>query len=155
MTGWRIGYAIGPEPIISKMGLLADLIYICSPTPLQHGVAAAFEMDDHYFENLANAYDQKRTLICSVLEEVGFKFSWPQGSYYVLADFSSLRDRMEGFEDDVAASTTLIHRAGVATVPGHSFFNDPADGQSYLRFCFAKELNVLERACNQLRDALS
>ncbi|GMQ81072.1 MAG: pyridoxal phosphate-dependent aminotransferase [Rhodothermia bacterium] len=155
MTGWRIGYAIGPEPIISKMGLLADLLYICSPTPLQHGVAAAFEMDDHYFDDLATAYDQKRTLMCSALEEVGFNVSWPQGSYYVLADFSPLRDRIEGFEDDVAACKTLIHRAKVGTVPGHSFFNNPADGRMYVRFCFAKELDVLQSACDQLREALS
>lgn len=154
MTGWRIGYAIGPEPIISKMGLLADLIYICSPTPLQHGVAAAFEMDDRYFEDLKSAYDEKRTLMCSTLEEVGFNVAWPQGSYYVLADFSPLRNRLEGFDDDTAACRTLIHTAGVGTVPGHSFFNDPADGRSYLRFCFAKELDVLQMACKQLRDTL-
>lgn len=155
MTGWRIGYAIGPEPIISKMGLLADLLYICSPTPLQHGVAAAFKMNNRYFDDLASAYDQKRTLMCSTLDEVGFDLSWPQGSYYVLADFSPLRDRLKGFKDDVEACQTLIQKARVGTVPGHSFFNNPRDGQSFLRFCFAKELDVLQSACSQLKEALS
>lgn len=155
MTGWRIGYAMGPESIISKMGLLADLIYICSPTPLQHGVAAAFDMDEKYFDDLALAYDQKRALLCSTLDEIGFLIAWPQGSYYVLADFSPLRERFDGFETDVEACQTLIQQAHVGTVPGHSFFADPEDGKNYLRFCFAKELDVLEKACDQLRRAFS
>lgn len=151
MTGWRLGYAVGPESIISKMGLLSDLIYICAPTPLQHGVAEAFEMSDSYFTALSAAYDEKRSLICSTLEELGFSVPWPEGSYYVLADFSPLRDRFEGFEDDVTACKTLIESAGIGTVPGHSFYHRPEDGRNYLRFCFAKELMILEDACRRLR----
>ncbi|MDA0874987.1 MAG: pyridoxal phosphate-dependent aminotransferase, partial [Bacteroidetes bacterium] len=153
MTGWRLGYAIGPEPIISKMGLLSDLIYICAPTPLQHGVAEAFRMSDAYFRDMAAAYDRKRTLMCRTLEDLGFIVPWPQGSYYVLADFSPLRDRFDGFSDDMAASRTLVERAGVGTVAGRSFYADEADGASCLRFCFAKEMDVLEEACRRLKEA--
>lgn len=153
MTGWRLGYAVGPEPIISKMGLLSDLIYICAPTPLQYGVAEAFEMSDEYFTEMAAAYDRKRTLMCTTLEEIGFHVPWPEGSYYILADFSTLRDRFEGFEDDMAACRTLVEKAGVGTVAGRSFFADDADGDSCLRFCFAKEIDVLEEACRRLKEA--
>jgi aminotransferase len=153
MTGWRLGYAIGPEAIIAKMGLLSDLIYICAPTPLQHGVAEAFSMSDAYFRDMAAAYDRKRTLMCETLEELGFIVPWPQGSYYVLADFSPLRDRFTGFEDDMAVSRTLVERAGVGTVAGRSFYADEADGASSLRFCFAKEIDVLEEACRRLKAA--
>ncbi len=154
MTGWRIGYAIGPEPIINKMGLLSDLIYICAPTPLQHGVYEAFQMSDKYFDELGKAYDEKRTLMCSTLEQIGFNIAWPQGSYYVLADFSPLSSRLEGFSDDVAACKTLVEKAHVGTVPGNSFFIDPEDGRFFLRFCFAKEMPVLQKACDQLKQAL-
>lgn len=153
MTGWRIGYAVGPEYIISKMGLLADLIYICAPTPLQYGVAEAFEMSGDYFTGMAESYSRKRQLLCTTLEEIGFQVPWPQGSYYVLADFSPLRDRFQGFEDDMSACITLIEKAGVGTIAGRSFFSRNSDGDSCLRFCFAKEYPVLEEACRRLRKA--
>ena len=155
MTGWRLGYAVGPAPIIAKMGLLSDLIYICAPTPLQHGVAEAFEMSDDYFKEMGEAYERKRHLMCTTLEEIGFIVPWPQGSYYVLADFSPLRKRFEGFGDDMEASFTLVDKAGVGTVAGRSFFDDDADGSSCLRFCFAKEYPVLEDACNRLKAAFA
>ncbi|MDA1029107.1 MAG: pyridoxal phosphate-dependent aminotransferase [Bacteroidetes bacterium] len=153
MTGWRLGYAVGPAPIIAKMGLLSDLIYICAPTPLQHGVAEAFGMSDDYFKEMGEAYERKRHLMCTTLEEIGFIVPWPEGSYYVLADFTPLRKRFDGFEDDMAASFTLVEKAGVGTVAGRSFFDDDADGSSCLRFCFAKEYPVLEDACNRLKAA--
>ncbi len=153
MTGWRLGYAVGPEAIISKMGLLSDLIYICAPTPLQHGVAEAFSMNDEYFSEMADAYERKRHLMCTTLEEIGFNVPWPQGSYYVLADFAPLRKRFSGFEDDMAASATLVDKAGIGTVAGRSFFNNDADGSQFLRFCFAKEFHVLEDACIRLKKA--
>ncbi len=153
MTGWRIGYAVGPEPIIAKMGLLADLIYICAPTPLQYGVAEAFGMSDDYFKEMGKAYDRKRTLMCETLEEIGFVVPWPEGSYYVLADFSPLRERFEGFEDDMSASQTLVDKARVGTVTGRSFFEDDIKGASVLRFCFAKEYPILEEACRRLKEA--
>jgi aminotransferase len=155
MTGWRLGYAIGPQAIIDRMGLISDLIYICAPSPLQYGVAAAFDMDEAYFDELAADYDAKRTLMCETLEACGFAFAWPQGAYYVLASFAPLAERRAGFEDDRAACDTLIDEARVAAVPGNSFFADPRDGQTFLRFCFAKEMPVLEEACRNLRAAFA
>lgn len=155
MTGWRLGYAVGPEPVLAQMGLVSDLVYICAPAPLQHGVAAAFEMDDAYFDALAEDYDAKRTLMCETLEACGFTFAWPQGAYYVLASFEELARRRPGFEDDRAACDTLIEEAKVAAVPGNSFFADPEDGRFFLRFCFAKRMEVLEEACRNLRAAFA
>lgn len=153
MTGWRLGYAMGPQHIIDKMGLLADLIYICAPTPLQHGVAEAFEMDSDYFPEMAREYAERRNLLCTTLEEIGFEFSWPEGSYYVLANFEKLSVTMDGFADDEEALRTLVHRAKVGTVAGRAFFSDPNAGMYYLRFCFAKDIEVLRTACNSLKTA--
>ncbi len=153
MTGWRLGYAVGPVDIIDKMGLLADLLYICAPTPLQYGVAEAFSMPDSYFTEMAAAYAEKRDVLCSTLEEIGFNVPWPQGSYYVLADFAPLQARFNGFADDEEAQLTLVREAGVGTVAGRSFFAHPEDGATRLRFCFAKELEVLEEACRRLTNA--
>ena len=150
MTGWRLGYAVAPSPIIDKMGLLNDLFYICAPAPLQYGVAEAFAMAETYFEEMMVAYDAKRTLMCETLERIGFDVWWPQGAYYVLASFEPLARTRSGFDEAAMASRTLVQEAGVATVPGHSFFSDPERGRYFLRFCYAKEMPVLEKACQQL-----
>lgn len=153
MTGWRLGYAVAPAPIAEQMGLLNDLLYICAPTPLQHGGAAAFAMPPDYLREMRRAYDRRRTMMCEALEAAGFEVPWPQGAYYVLAGTEGLAAHRDGFGDDQQAARTVIEEAGVAAVPGHSFFTDPADGRHLLRFCFAKEEPVLERACTQLVEA--
>lgn len=151
MTGWRLGYAVAPPPVIDKMGLLNDLFYICAPAPLQYGVVEAFNMAETYFEDMMAAYDAKRTLLCETLEHIGFDVPWPQGAYYVLANFERLAGTRSGFDDARTACETLVRETGVATVPGHSFFETPERGQYFLRFCYAKEMPVLEQACRQLR----
>jgi aminotransferase len=153
MTGWRLGYGVAPPPIVEKMGLLNDLLYICAPRPLQHGVLAAFEeLDDAYIEAMQADYAARRTMMGDALEDIGMRVPWPEGAYYMLADFSPLSDR-DGFADDQQAAETIVREAQVGCVTGRSFYRDPSDGRHRLRFCFAKELPELEQACNQLRSA--
>ncbi len=154
VTGWRLGYGVAPPAIIEKMGLLNDLFYICAPRPLQHAALAAFEdLDASYVDDLQADYAERRQLMCETLEDIGFDVPWPDGAYYVLASFEALAERHAGFADDEAACDTLVRDAKVASVTGRSFYQDPEDGKYQLRFCFAKELPVLEEACNQLREA--
>ena len=153
MTGWRLGYAVAPPPVIDKMGLLNDLFYVCAPAPLQYGVAEAFSMADTYFEEMMAVYTARRQVMCETLEQIGFDVPWPQGAYYVLANFERFARTHPGFDDAAAASMTLVRQAGVATVSGHSFFETPEQGRYVLRFCFAKELPILEQACRQLLEA--
>jgi aminotransferase len=154
VTGWRLGYAVAPAPIADKMGLMNDLLYICAPRPLQHAALAAFEdLGDDYVPNLRDDYAARRRLFCETLEDIGFEVPWPDGAYYALANFDALAETRTGFGDDKEAMKTLVREAKVASVSGRSFYEDPADGRSQLRFCFAKELPVLEQACEQLREA--
>ncbi|NNF57814.1 MAG: pyridoxal phosphate-dependent aminotransferase, partial [Rhodothermaceae bacterium] len=155
MTGWRLGYAVAAPPVIEKMGLINDLVYICAPAPLQHGVADALPMDAAYYTQMLADYTAKRTLMCETLEACGFAVNWPDGAYYVLAGFEQLSRERSGFADDREATNTLIETAGVACVPGNSFFADPADGRFFLRFCYAKEMDVLEDACRRLRKVFA
>jgi aminotransferase len=154
VTGWRLGYGVAPAPIAEKMGLMNDLLYICAPRPLQHAALAAFEdLDDDYVAQLQADYADRRNLLCGTLEAIGFDVPWPDGAYYALARFGELSDTHAGFADDAAACDTLIDEARVGSVTGRSFYSDPADGRNQLRFCFAKEMPVLQQACDQLRDA--
>jgi len=139
--------------VAQKMGLVNDLVYICAPAPLQYGVAAAMPMPDDYYAQMLADYTAKRTLMCDTLSACGFEATPPEGAYYVLAGFRPLADR-PGFSDDREAAQTLIENAGVACVPGNSFFADPEDGRYFLRFCYAKEMDVLEDACERLRSFL-
>lgn len=154
MTGWRLGAAIGTEDVIEKMGLITDLLYICAPVPLQHGLVEAFNMDKRYYETMLNEYVMKRELLCTTLEQVGFSVPWPEGAYYIFADFESLSKRRDGFSDDMEAVNTLIDEVGVTAVPGRSFFENPDDGRYKLRFCFAKEIPVLKEACRLITKKL-
>ncbi len=154
VTGWRLGYGVAPAPIAEKMGLMNDLLYICAPRPLQHAALAAFEdLDDDYIAELQVDYATRRALLCETLEDIGFDVPWPDGAYYVLADFESLAATRDGFTDDEAACSTLIEEARIGSVTGRSFYQDPSDGRFQLRFCFAKEIPVLKQACEQLRAA--
>ena len=154
MTGWRLGYAVAAGELAEKIGLLNDLFYICAPTPLQHGVAAADGLTEDFYSRLRHDYAIRRDLLCSTLEKVGFDVPWPEGAYYVLADFRRLSTAHSGFEDDRAACRTLVDRCGIGTVAGSAFYTDPAAGRYRLRFCFAKEMEELQEACHRLLRAL-
>jgi len=146
ITGWRIGYAICDERWAKAIGNFSDLVYVCSPTPLQMGAAAGIvQLDDAYFENLATKYRRKREILCDGLTEAGLTPCIPQGAYYVLADVSSLPGA-----DSKERALYLLEKTGVASVPGQEFFKGHG-GDTIVRFCFAKEDDVLEDACNRLQ----
>ena len=121
-----------------------DLFAICAPTPLQWGVARALEIGDEYYRNLAADYQKKRDILAAALEEVGFRPSIPQGSYYMLAQIP------DEFRDDREAANALLENARVASVPGSAFFVSDA-GKRMLRFCFAKDFESLEEGCKRIR----
>jgi aminotransferase len=146
MTGWRLGYAVGHAPLLEKVGLLNDLLYICAPTPLQHALVTAFDLPAAYYQDLRAGYLRKLETIAPACEEAGIRPIRPQGAYYLLADISNL-----GVSDDREAAQLLLSRARVATVPGSSFYADPADGRRQVRICFAKEDPVLEEAGRRIR----
>jgi aminotransferase len=146
ITGWRIGWAIAPEPIARGIGLVSDLLNICAPTPLQHGVAHAMRtLGDDYFLGLRDKYATKRDRLCSALVDAGLTPFVPEGAYYVLADSTSLHPT-----DDQAAADELLSRTGVASVPGRAFYRG-AEGQRLVRFCFALEDPLLDEGCRRLR----
>ncbi len=145
ITGWRIGYCVCPEEAAQAIGNFSDLIYVCAPTPLQIGAAAGLvELPDAYFVELASEYRQKRDRLCSVLHDVGLRPYVPEGAYYVLADVSGLPGA-----NSRERAMHLLEKTGVAAVPGESFFTG-AEGDTLVRFCFAKENDVLDDACRRL-----
>ncbi len=145
VTGWRLGYTVANKKLNEKIGILNDLLYICAATPLQHGMIAAFNLPDSYYVKLRESYADRLNLILPTLEKIGFKAFRPQGAYYLLADVSAL-----GLNGGVDAAQKLLDKSGVGAVPGRSFYENPKDGETQLRFCFSKEYDVVEEACKRL-----
>ncbi len=146
MTGWRVGYTVARRPLAAKMAILNDLINICAPSPLQHGVLAAFDLPPSYYANMRADYQKKRDLTVEACREAGLRPYVPKGSYYMLADFGDL-----GFKDDQEAARLILERSHVAVVPGGSFYRDPKDGRTQIRLCYAKKMRDLEEACDRIR----
>jgi len=146
ITGWRVGYAVCRKDWANAIGYFSDLTYICAPSPFQHAVAAGLnELGDDFYQSLSREYVGKRELLCSTLSDVGLKPFVPGGSYYCLADASSLPGA-----DSKQKAMYLLEKTGVAAVPGESFYASKA-GDSVLRFCFAKTDADLQEGCRRLR----
>jgi aminotransferase len=143
VTGWRIGYVAANERVTTSIGLVNDLFYVCAPTPLQWGIARALEIGEEYYANLARDYETKRDMLAEALREAGFKPFVPHGAYYMLAEIP------QRFSNAREAAMALIEEAGVASVPGPSFYSSNR-GDKLLRFCFAKDFSALEEAGRRL-----
>ena len=146
VTGWRIGYAVGPAEIVERMAVVNDLLYICAPAPLQHGVAAGLALPESYYKDMCRGYLEKRGLLVETLREIGLTPYVPQGSYYLLAEFEAGR-----WAGATEATEAILREVGVATVPGSAFYRNPAAGERQLRFCYAKQMTDLVEACTRLK----
>jgi aminotransferase len=146
VTGWRVGYAAGPAPIIDKILVINDLIAICAPAPLQHGVLAGFSLPESYYDRMRKEYRAKRDMLAETLSDIGFRPFIPQGAFYTMTDFGEGR-----YPSAMDAAETILETVGVASVPGAPFYADPREGETQLRFCFAKRWADLEEACRRLR----
>jgi len=150
-TGWRIGWCIASEPITGAIRKVHDFLTVGAPAPLQEAAAEALTFGEGYFASLRRDYRERRDLLVSALDDTGFRVYSPAGAYYVMTDVGNL---MNEDEDDVAFARRLVRAGGVATVPGSSFFANPDDGASLVRFCFAKRRETLEAAAAVLRERL-
>jgi aminotransferase len=147
VTGWRIGSIVAPAEITGAIRKVHDFLTVGAPAPLQEGVAVGLEtLGPDYYDNLADEYRERRNMLCRGLLDAGFKLEPPEGSYYVLADFSAVSDQTD---DEFAV--WLTSEVGVAPVPGSSFFGDPEQGRTLVRFAFCKKLDTLREAVNRLR----
>ena len=147
ITGWRIGYSISKARWSQMIGYVNDLIYVCAPAPLQCGVAdGIMSLSSTFFQGLVSDYSKKRDMICSALRHAGLPPFIPEGAYYVLADVS----RLPGATSKEKAMH-LLSKTGVASVPGAAFYHG-SDGESLVRFCFAKTDEELNQACQRLRQ---
>ena len=147
VTGWRIGWLIAPPQLTAGIRNVHDFLTVGAAHPLQIAVAHALEFPPSFYDALLEEYRERRDAMVLGLREVGFDPVEPKGAYYVMAGFEGL-----GWDDDVAFGKHLIETVAVATVPGSSFFHDPALGRHHLRFSFPKRMETIARGIDALRQ---
>lgn len=145
VTGWRVGWAIAPEDVSSAIRKVHDFLTVGAAAPLQQAGALAMQSPAGYYETLAREYSVRRDRLLGILTNAGFRCFKPRGAYYIMTDVSAF-----GFPDDVAFAKYLVKEIGVAAVPGSSFYNDPADGRTQLRFTFCKTEKTFQAAEERL-----
>ncbi|HKD09721.1 MAG TPA: aminotransferase class I/II-fold pyridoxal phosphate-dependent enzyme [Bryobacteraceae bacterium] len=145
VTGWRVGWVLAAPGLTSTIRKVHDFLTVGAATPLQQAGVMALDLPDSYFEGLSVEYAGRRSAAMSMLQNAGFKCFEPHGAYYVMTDIGNF-----GFPNDVAFARYLVEKVGVAGVPGSSFYLNPADGSSQLRFCFCKKYETLEAAGKRL-----
>ena len=144
VTGWRVGWAVGPEKITNSIRKVHDFLTVGAPAPLQEAGAAALSLPEEYYAKLAENYRVRRDHLIPALEAAGFRCFPPRGAYYVMTDISAF-----GFDNDVEFVRYLVKDIGVAAVPGSSFYHDPSDGARQVRFAFCKKLETLHAAAQR------
>ena len=146
VTGWRVGWALAAEPVTAAIRKVHDFLTVGAAAPLQEAGAVALSLPDSYYAELARAYQTRRDRILPALEQAGFLCYQPRGAYYVMTDISAF-----SYPDDLAFTQYLVKNIGVAVVPGSSFYNDPRDGRTQVRFAFCKRDATLDEAARRLK----
>lgn len=150
ITGWRLGYLIGPAYVIEAAKKVHDFLTVGAAAPLQEAATVGLLFGEEYYEKLLDTYTEKRDYFLKGLDEIGLKHNVPQGTYFVLVDIQEFLDlpQFAGYTD-LLFCEWMIKNIGVAAVPGSSFFKEPV--YNLIRLHFAKDQKTLESALVCLR----
>ena len=146
VTGWRVGWTIACPELSNSIRKVHDFLTVGAAAPLQEAGVTALSLPESYYQKLAADYTERRDRLLGVLEACGFTCFRPFGAYYIMTDISRF-----GFPDDTSFVEYLIQDVGVASVPGSSFYSNPADGRQQIRFTFCKSDVTLDEAARRLR----
>ncbi len=141
MTGWRLGYACGPEVILKQMLKIHQFAIMCAPTTSQYAAIDAMKNSDDDVRHMRESYDQRRRYLLHAFEEMGLECFEPLGAFYA---FPSIK-RFGMTSDEFA--NQLLKGEKVAVVPGTAFGDS---GEGYLRVSYAYSLKSLKEALGRI-----
>ena len=144
-TGWKIGWATGPQHLVRAVLLAKQFLTYVSGAPFQPAVAQGLRLPTSYFDELRHGLQRKRDRLSDGLRGVGFDVFEPAGTYFVTTDVRPL-----GYNDGVEFCRDLPRRCGVVAIPNSVFYDDKAAGRSLVRFAFCKRDEVLDEAVERL-----
>jgi len=146
ITGWRLGYAIAPKPIMDRIKQYHDFNTVGCASPLMEAAVVGLDMPDSYYTEFAAHYAHMKQLFTQGLDRIGIPYTDPQGAYFVLADISPY---LKKGQTDVEFCEALARKVGVAAVPGTSFFSEQGVN-NIIRLHFAKRDETLNEALDRL-----
>ena len=141
MTGWRVGYAAAPEPILSAMRKIHQYTIMSAPTTSQMAALEAIRNGEEHVLQMVAEYDRRRRLIVHGLNELGLRTFEPKGAFYAFPNIEA-----SGMDDETFAER-LLEEERVAVVPGNAF---GADG-NYVRCSYATAYEKIEEALERMR----
>ncbi len=149
ITGWRLGYLIGPAEVIEAAKKVHDFLTVGAAAPLQEAATVGLNFPESYYEELLEKYTAKRERFLSGLDRIGLKHNVPEGTYFVMIDISDFLalDQFKGYTD-LEFCEWMIKNIGVAAVPGSSFFKE--DVNNLIRLHFAREEETIDEAISRL-----
>jgi len=145
VTGWKIGWACGPAPLVAAVRAAKQFLTYVAGAPFQPAVAAALHTEMPWVRGLRDGLQAKRDRLCAGLQTAGFGVLRPQGTYFVMTDIRPL-----GSTDGMQFCLDLPQRAGVVAVPDEVFHDDPRDGKPFVRFAFCKRDEIIDEAVERL-----
>lgn len=145
MTGWRLGYALGPEPVIEQMTKLHQFGIMSAPTTSQYAAIEALKNGDGDIEYMRQQYDMRRKLVVGKLNEMGLTCFEPLGAFYVFPSIRSTGLTSEEF------CKQLINAKRIAVVPGTAFGES---GEGYVRISYSYSLKHLKEALHRIEEFL-
>jgi aspartate/methionine/tyrosine aminotransferase len=152
VTGWKVGWASGPAPLIQAIRMAHQWIPFTVATPLQRASATilneAARQGNTYYQELKQIYLRKRDLLVTALRGTPFSPLVPEGGYFVIADSREL-----GYRDDVELCNELPSRAGVAAIPPSAFYSAEHKmlAKHLVRFAYCKRDDVIKEAGDRLK----
>lgn len=148
ITGWRLGYIIGPKHVIDAAKKIHDFLTVGAAAPLQEAAVEGLKLPYSYYDELQEKYTKMRDMFLDGLRNLDLKFTEPQGAYYVMVDISEF-----GYDSDMDFCYDLAKKVGVGAVPGSSFFKEPTN--NLIRFHFSKKEDTVKKALDRLADIKS
>ena len=141
MTGWRLGYAAGPEAIIKQMTKIHQFAIMCAPTTSQYAAVEALRNGDKDVEMMRESYNQRRRFLVNAFKEMGLDCFEPYGAFYMFPSIKKFGMTSEEF------ATRFLEEEKVAVVPGTAFGDC---GEGFLRISYAYSLEQLKEALERL-----
>ena len=157
VTGWRVGWAVACPALSLPIRKVHDYLTVCAPAPFQTAGITALNLSETYYIQMREKYLSGRTILLDALAAAGFAFHQPEGAYYVMADFGNLKwDQNKYHRPDWSLDRNfaeyIARDIGVAVVPGSSFYMGKAQGNTRIRFNFAKKEETLREAAHRLQS---
>ena len=143
MTGWRLGYALGPEPVITQMTKLHQFAIMSAPTNSQYAAIEALKNGDKDIKKMRDDYDMRRRFTVNSFREIGLDCFEPEGAFYVFPCIKST-----GLSSDEFCERLIMEKR-VAVVPGTAFGNC---GEGFIRVSYCYSIENIKKAIDRIGE---